>query len=80
MAISEGNTRLNVVVSNFDLLQLKIWAKAHGKTPSAFAAQIVSARIEANLDLVDNLATRQAEALGMTKEDWINSIAGSPDE
>ncbi|HEY9297509.1 MAG TPA: GIY-YIG nuclease family protein [Phormidium sp.] len=72
--------RLNVIISNFDRLQLKKWSKANGKTPSAYAAQLITEHIQTNLDLIDNLATKQAEALGMSKEDWINSIAGIPDE
>lgn len=63
------NARLNITISDYDLRKLRNWAKCHGKTPTAYAAQIVSARIEANLDLIDRMMEDIAAYEGKTVEE-----------
>ncbi len=59
----EENVRLNIIVSRYNLQRLKYWAAISGKTPSAYASQIISARLEANFDLIN----RQLEDLAQSK-------------
>jgi hypothetical protein len=66
----EKLSRMMIGLSAFDLKRLKVWARTHGRAPSNFAAQIIAARIEANLELIDQLAERQAADLGISIEEF----------
>ena len=64
----DENVRLNITLSNHVYRQLKNWAAYHGKPPTTYAGQIVSARIEANLDTIAKLIESAAEAEGISAE------------
>jgi hypothetical protein len=70
------NTRLNVVISRYYLKRLKYWAGLGGKTPSAFAGQILAARIEANFEDIDKQLVDAANTLGVTVEDLKRALDG----
>jgi hypothetical protein len=61
--------RLNITISTYDLRKLSNWAKCHGKTATAYAAQIVSSRIEADLDLIERMMDDIAAYEGITREE-----------
>ncbi len=65
----EENVRLNITVSRYNLQRLKYWAAVSGKTPSAYASQIISARLEANFDLINRQLEDLAQSQGMTLAD-----------
>lgn len=44
---------------------LRLWAKFAGRPLATFVAQIVTARAEANIDVVDNLVVKTAKAQGI---------------
>lgn len=48
--------------------KLICWAKAHGKPAATYAAQIIGARIEANIDTIDKMMGDIAEFEGINKE------------
>lgn len=45
------------------------WSKWHGKPKAAFAGQIVAARIEANVPVINGLLEDEAKAAGCTVEE-----------
>ncbi|WP_157816738.1 hypothetical protein [Nostoc flagelliforme] len=57
----EENVRVQIVISRYIYEKLQQWANAHGKSPSSFAGQIVSSRVEANLDIIDRMSNEKAE-------------------
>lgn len=65
----EENIRVNISLSPYDYRKLKNWSTLHGKSPTAFAGQIVAARIEANLDLINKMVEDYAQTKGMSKEE-----------
>jgi len=65
----EENIRVNISLSPYDYRKLKNWSTLHGKSPTAFAGQIVAARIEANLELINRMMEDYAKTKGMSKED-----------
>jgi hypothetical protein len=60
----EENVRVQIVISRYMHEKLQQWANAHGKSPSSFAGQIVSSRVEANLDIIDRMTKEKAELSG----------------
>ncbi|BAZ40522.1 hypothetical protein NIES4101_64830 [Calothrix sp. NIES-4101] len=62
----EENVRLNITISRYNLQRLKYWAAISGKTPSAYASQIISARLEVNFDLINQQLEDLAQSQGMT--------------
>jgi hypothetical protein len=65
----DDNLRINVTISPYILRKLKLWAMLHGKTPSAYAGQIVSARVEANINAINQMAEEYAAFKGMSLEE-----------
>ncbi|AFZ01550.1 hypothetical protein [Calothrix sp. PCC 6303] len=65
----EENVRLNITISRYNLQRLKYWAAISGKTPSAYASQIISARLEVNFDLINQQLEDLAQSQGMTLAD-----------
>lgn len=57
----EENVRVQIVISRYIYEKLQQWANAHGKSPSSFAGQIVSSRVEFNLDVIDRMSNEKAE-------------------
>lgn len=60
--------RLTITLSDLAARKLNIWAKAHDKARTGWVAQIIEARIEANLDLIDKLLEDCASARGISPE------------
>ena len=65
----DENIRMMITISPYDLKKLRNWAKLHGRTPSTYAAQIISSRIESNLDLINRQVEELAREKGMTVEE-----------
>ncbi|NER47583.1 MAG: hypothetical protein F6J92_12935 [Symploca sp. SIO1A3] len=63
------NQRLNITISGFNLKKLTHWAKIHGKPPTTFAGQIISAQVEANLDLINKQMQELARLEGISAQD-----------
>lgn len=66
---TESPKRLSITISEYDYLRLKEWAGLHGKTPTAYAGQIVTSGIEANVELVEMLKADAARREGCSVED-----------
>lgn len=73
------NIRLNLTISPYNYRKLKIWGKMHAKSPTAFAGQIVAARIEANLELIDRLLEEMANFEGVTTEEMLKMLTDEND-
>lgn len=50
--------QFTITIGQKDYEDLTDWAYAHGKTPAEYAAQILSARIEANILVIQQLRER----------------------
>lgn len=61
--------RISITLSDFDARKLRLLAAMKGRQPGVYAAQIVSARIEANLDLIQRLLEDEAKYRGITPEE-----------
>ncbi len=61
--------RLTITLSDFAARKLTAWARAHDKSRTAWAAQIVEARVEANLDVIDKLVADCAKAQNTSPEE-----------
>lgn len=70
------NVRLNITISEYDYHKLRNWAKVHGKTPTAFAGQIVATGIESNLNLINQQVAEIARYKGKSVEELENEWAG----
>lgn len=53
LEMAEDNIRFSITLSPYDYRKLKLWAKLRGRSPAAFAAQIIAARIEANFESIN---------------------------
>lgn len=55
---------------------VRLWAAFAGRPVATFLAQIITARAEANIDVVDNLVVKTAKAQGMEpaelERQWLN--------
>jgi hypothetical protein len=76
----EDNVRLGVTISRYDLKRLKIWAMLHGRTPTAYAAQIISFQIESNFDLINRQLEDYARSRGKTVNEVVGELEGDPNE
>ncbi|MDY7012697.1 MAG: hypothetical protein SVX43_03695 [Cyanobacteriota bacterium] len=65
-AVMQENVRVMITISPYDYRKLRQWAIVHGKPPSAFAAQIVASRLEANLDVIQQQMEEIAEFEGIS--------------
>ena len=61
--------KITIQLSEFDLRMLILWAKLHGRTKALYASQIISARTEANFDLIKKLVEDEARERGITPKD-----------
>lgn len=77
--IMEENLRVNITLSPYVFKKLRDWAKLHGKTPSAYAGQIVSARVEANLDIIERMLNEYAVIKGISTEELNNLWSADKD-
>lgn len=69
MELMEENIKVAITVSKYDYRRLKLWAATHGKTPSAFAGQIVAARLESNFDAINKQIADYAKSRGIAVEE-----------
>ena len=60
--------KVTITLSAFEMRKLWCWAKAHGKPAATYAAQIIGARIEANIGTIDQMMVDIAEFEGISKE------------
>ncbi|MGB3693689.1 MAG: hypothetical protein WBG70_16870 [Spirulinaceae cyanobacterium] len=67
--------RLTVVLSDFASRRLIWWAKTHDKTKSAYAAQIIEARVESDISTIEASINQCAQDRGISpdklKEEWL---------
>lgn len=68
----DENIKVMITISPYDFKMLRNWAKLHGRTPSTYAAQIISSRIESNMDLINKQVQDYAAFKGMTVEELEN--------
>lgn len=66
----ERSYRLNITLSAYEMRQLIKWAKAHGRSRTAFAGQIIGARIEANRDIINAQIADMAAFEGLPVEEF----------
>jgi hypothetical protein len=70
----DENVRVAITLSSYDYKRLKLWALVHGRSPATYAAQIVSARIEANFDTINKLLEDYARTQGKTLDEILASV------
>ena len=75
----EGNIRVSISMSPYDYRRLKIWAALHGKTPTAYAGQVVSARIEANFEEINKQVEDYAKAKNISFDEAMLDLQGGED-
>jgi hypothetical protein len=75
----EENVRVMITISPYDHRRLRLWAALHGKTPTAYAGQIVSARIESNFDDINKQIEDYAKSKGITVDEAITELDGGSD-
>lgn len=61
--------RINISLSRYIDRKLSLWCALHGRTKGVFAAQIVSNRVEANLDLINKMLEEEAKSRNITVEE-----------
>lgn len=61
--------RITIQLSEAEMKKLKLWAKWHGKPKASYAGQIVSARLEANVDTINKLVADEARVRGISTEE-----------
>lgn len=61
--------RINIKLSDYIAKKLTLWSALHGRTSGVFASQIISNRVEANLDLINKQLEDAARYRGITKEE-----------
>jgi hypothetical protein len=61
--------RITIQISDAEMKKLKLWARWHGKPKASYAGQIVSARIEANVDTINRLIADEARTRGISAEE-----------
>lgn len=67
--MTEKKVEFTIRLSQDEAEGLELWAKYHGKGKSQYASQIVGARIEANLKLIDELVERAAESRNISPKE-----------
>lgn len=67
---------MTIQLSEADMRLLILWSKYHGRTKALYASQIISARIEANFDLIHKLLESEAKEKGISveqlKHEWLS--------
>ena len=66
--------RTHISLSEANYKMLRLWAYWHGKSPANYAAQIVAARIEANLPTIQALVEQMAYQQGITAKEMEEQI------
>lgn len=78
--VAGQNPKLTIVISPYDLKKLKLWAWTHGKSPSAYAGQILAARIGANIDYIEARLRDCAQLENISVEELIAEILNEDDD
>lgn len=61
--------RITIQLSEAEMRNLIFWARWHGKPKATYAGQIISARIEANVPMINGLLEDESIAQGCTVEE-----------
>lgn len=72
----EETIRVNITVSGYVYRKLTEWGKIHGKPPTTFAGQIVSSRVESNIDVIEQQKADIAHYKGISVEELENQWSG----
>lgn len=73
----DDQVRIRISLSPDEYRMLTLWARWHNRPPATYAAQIVSARLEANVSLIDGvLIPNAAKARGIGEEELIKDWLG----
>jgi hypothetical protein len=67
--MADKKVRLTITLSDLAIRKLTVWANAHEKSRTAWAAQLVESEIEANLDLIEKLLLDCSRAKGVSPEE-----------
>ena len=71
-----ASIRVAVTLSPYQMRMLRMWAALNGRPPSTFAAQILSSRIESNLDLIRTEFEEMAKVSGLTPDEMLQHLYG----
>ena len=74
------NVRLGVTISPYDLHRLKIWSMLHGRSPTTYAAQLISTQIEENFEVINKQLEDYAASQKKTVEEILASMQQEPNE
>jgi hypothetical protein len=72
----EENLKISITISPYDYKRLKLWAGIHGKSPSAYAGQILAARLEGNFEIIEQQFANYAKSRGLSQEEAEAELAG----
>jgi hypothetical protein len=72
--MAEDNVRFSITLSPYDFRKLKLWAKLRGRSPAAFAAQIIAARVEANFETINQQLAEYARYNNISVEELEASL------
>jgi hypothetical protein len=61
--------RISITLSPYVARKLSLWGMLHGRTKGVFAAQIISNRVEANIDLINKMLEEEAKNRGISIEE-----------
>jgi hypothetical protein len=61
--------RITITLSDFAFRKLACWAALHERPKTSYASQIIEARVEANIDVIEKLMTDEAKNQGITIEE-----------
>ena len=61
--------KFTIQLSEFEMRKLICWSKAHGKAKATYAAQIVGARVESNITVIDQMMADIAKHEGISIEE-----------
>lgn len=74
------NIRLYITLSPYDFNKLREWATIRGKPPATYAGQIISARIESNLEVIEKQKADLCRYEGISVEEFESRLLGSSGE
>jgi hypothetical protein len=72
----EENLKISITISPYDYKLLRRWGGIHGKSPSAYAGQILAARLEANFELIERQTANYAKSRGISLEEAEAELEG----
>ena len=75
----EENIKVGLTISPYIHQRLRIWGMIHGKSPTAYAAQIISTTVEANFENINKQLEDYARARGLTVEQVLASLEADKD-